>query len=152
MKGKEKCEILRQIRQQIARENDIPLAVAECTHLGECRGTCPRCEAEVRYLEQALSERRRMRRHIALAGISAGMTLALTGCSPIRQLQEAAGRFAAPAVQPSPDPLIEELTGAVGLSEPGPVVDLYILDGEVTPMDYIEFEAETTGMVVPEDR
>ena len=60
MAGKEKCRLLKQIRAQIAAENDIDLVIEECTHKGECRGTCPRCESEVRYLEAELEKRRRM--------------------------------------------------------------------------------------------
>ena len=47
MLGKQKCRILKQIRQRIADENDIPYVTRECTFQGECRGTCPRCESEL---------------------------------------------------------------------------------------------------------
>ena len=49
-RGKQICKQLKAVRQRIADENGIPLSVEECTHKGDCRGTCPRCEAEVRYL------------------------------------------------------------------------------------------------------
>ena len=84
MTGKERCKILKEIRRQIAQENGIRLAIEECTHKGACRGTCPRCEAEVRELEKALEARRRNHRRVALAGISVGVTLALTGCSAVQ--------------------------------------------------------------------
>ena len=51
MNGKEKCRALKEIRRQIAEKNDIPYAVSQCTHQGNCKGTCPKCEAELRYLE-----------------------------------------------------------------------------------------------------
>lgn len=54
MNGKSKCKILKQIRKQIAAENDITYVVSECKHQGDCLGTCPKCEAEVRYLEEEL--------------------------------------------------------------------------------------------------
>ena len=57
MLGKEKCRILKQIRQRIADENDIPYVTRECTFRGECKGTCPRCESELRYLERELALR-----------------------------------------------------------------------------------------------
>ena len=47
-RGKVLCEALKEVRRRIAEENDIPLEIKECTYKGECRGTCPRCEAEVR--------------------------------------------------------------------------------------------------------
>ena len=53
-KGKQTCKILKEIRKQIAAENDIKLVIEECTYQGDCRGTCPKCEAEVRYLEREL--------------------------------------------------------------------------------------------------
>ena len=62
MRGKEKCRILKQIRAEIAAQNDIDLVIEECTHKGECRGTCPRCESEVRYLERELEKRRALTR------------------------------------------------------------------------------------------
>ena len=51
MRGKKKCRLLREIRQRIAQENDIPLVTEECEYKGDCRGTCPKCESELRYLE-----------------------------------------------------------------------------------------------------
>ena len=54
MKGKEKCKALKEIRKQIAENNNIEYVVSECKHKGECKGTCPKCEAEVRYLEKEL--------------------------------------------------------------------------------------------------
>ena len=50
MKGKNKCKILKEIRQKIADENDIPYVTRECTYRGDCKGTCPKCEAELLYL------------------------------------------------------------------------------------------------------
>ena len=59
-KGKQTCKILKEIRKQIAAENDIEFITSECTHKGDCKGTCPKCEAEVRYLERELDKRQRM--------------------------------------------------------------------------------------------
>ena len=81
MKGKEKCRILKQIRQQIAAENDIELVIRECTHKGDCRGTCPRCESEVRYLEEQLEKRRRLGKAVVVTALSAGLVVAAAGCT-----------------------------------------------------------------------
>ena len=81
MRGKDKCRILKDIRRQIAEENDIEWAVSECSHKGECKGTCPKCESEVRKLEQELSLKRRIGKTVALAGISAACVTGLTACS-----------------------------------------------------------------------
>ena len=74
MRGKEVCRTLKEIRAEIARQNDIPWETEECGFKGECRGTCPRCEAEVRQLEEALAKRRR---RVTLRGIAAGFVSAL---------------------------------------------------------------------------
>ena len=77
--GKEKCKYLREIRKRIATENDIKLVTEECTYKGECAGTCPRCEAEVRYLESELDRRQKMGKIVTLAGLS----LAGIACSSL---------------------------------------------------------------------
>lgn len=82
MKGKAKCKILREIRRRIAEENDIALITKDCTYQGECRGTCPKCEAEVRYLEQELENRRRLGKAVTVAAIAASLTVGLTACVP----------------------------------------------------------------------
>ena len=82
MKGKNKCRILKEIRQRIADENDIPYVTRECAYQGECRGTCPKCEAELRYLEQELEKRRRLGKTVAVAAVAAGLSLTLTACTP----------------------------------------------------------------------
>ena len=83
MNGKATCAILKQIRRDIAEKNDIALTIAECTHQGDCPGTCPRCEAEVRILEKALAEKKRKGLKTAVAGISAGLlAVGLSSCTP----------------------------------------------------------------------
>ncbi len=79
--GKEKCRILKQIRAEIARQNDIEWVVLECSHKGDCRGTCPKCEQEVRRLEAALARREALGKTIAVAGISASLALTVAGCA-----------------------------------------------------------------------
>ena len=78
--GKEKCRILKQIRAEIARQNDIEWVVSECKHKGNCKGTCPKCEQEVRQLENALAKREALGKTVAVVGISASIALSVTGC------------------------------------------------------------------------
>ena len=59
-RGKKTCKILKEIRKQIAEENDISLITEECNYKGDCLGTCPKCEEEVRYLERELEKRQRL--------------------------------------------------------------------------------------------
>lgn len=77
-RGKTICRILKEIRRQIAEANDIEYVTSECRYQGDCAGTCPKCEAEVRYLETRLAARQLAGKAVALAGISAAMFL--TGC------------------------------------------------------------------------
>ena len=85
-RGKRTCKILKEIRRQIADANGIEFATSECRYKGDCLGTCPKCEAEVRYLEQQLHARSLAGKAVALAGISAGMIL-MSGCSGISSNQ-----------------------------------------------------------------
>jgi len=71
-RGKQTCKILKEIRRQIAEANDIEFVTSECRYKGDCLGTCPKCEAEVQYLEQQLRKRQLAEKLINLAGISAG--------------------------------------------------------------------------------
>lgn len=54
MKEKEKCDLLNGLRQKIADENNIDFHIEKCTFEGEWLGTCPKCEAELEYLENEL--------------------------------------------------------------------------------------------------
>ncbi len=78
-KGKRTCKILKEIRRQIAEANDIEYVVEECQYKGDCLGTCPKCEAEVRYLEEQLHQRQLLGKAAMVAGISAGL-LTLGSC------------------------------------------------------------------------
>ena len=78
-KGKRTCKILKEIRRQIAEANDIEYVVEECQYKGDCLGTCPKCEAEVRYLEQQLHQRQLLGKAAMVAGISVGM-FTLSSC------------------------------------------------------------------------
>jgi len=83
--GKKVCKILKEIRHQIAEKNDISLLISECHFHGECKGTCPKCEAEVSYLEKELNKRRQLGKAVAVAGISLGVAGAFTGCGTSTQ-------------------------------------------------------------------
>ena len=72
-RGKVICKELKEVRRKIAEENNIPLEIPECTYEGPCRGTCPRCEAEVRYLENSLANRLRMGKVATVAGLALGL-------------------------------------------------------------------------------
>ena len=92
VKGKATCKTLKTIRKQIAEANDIKYEPHECRYEGPCMGTCPACEAEVRYIEQQLSLRRQLGKAVAIIGLSAGLS-ALTATpamaqTPVKNNQE----------------------------------------------------------------
>ena len=72
-RGKQTYRILKAIRRQIAEVNDIEFITSECQYQGDCLGTCPKCETEVRYLEQQLERKRMAGKAITILGISAGV-------------------------------------------------------------------------------
>lgn len=56
-KGKEKCEILKAIRAYVAEKYCLDYTPSECNHRGKCRGTCPKCDAELEYLQKQLEKK-----------------------------------------------------------------------------------------------
>ena len=127
-RGKQTCRILKEIRRQIAEANDIEFATSECRYKGDCLGTCPKCEAEVRYLEQQLRARSLAGKAVTLAGMSAGLVL-MAGCG---------GSSA-----PPPD---KELQGeAVALQEK---VEVPSVSGDVSDIVGTEDESAVEGMVL----
>ena len=72
-KGKSTCKLLKDIRQQIADANGISYRPKECQHKGNCAGTCPACEEEIRYLEGELKARKGNGFGMKVAGIAAGI-------------------------------------------------------------------------------
>ena len=75
-KGKKTCETLKSIRKQIADANDIPYEPRVCTHKGDCMGTCPACESEMRYIENQLNIRKMAGKAVKIVGLATVMTLA----------------------------------------------------------------------------
>ena len=73
VKGKSTCKLLKDIRKQIADANGISYRPKECQHKGDCAGTCPACEEEIRYLERELKARKGNGFGMKVAGIAAGI-------------------------------------------------------------------------------
>ena len=88
-RGKQTCKILKEIRRQIAEANGMEFATSECRYKGDCFGTCPKCETEVRYLEQQLRARSLAGKAVALAGISAAsLAMLMPMTSEAQNVQE----------------------------------------------------------------
>ncbi len=79
-RGRNICNTLKAIRKQIADANGIEYSPEECHFNGECKGTCPKCEQDVRDLEHELRLRETAGKAIKVAGIAAGL-VAMTACS-----------------------------------------------------------------------
>lgn len=136
-KGKKKCEILKAIRCQVAKKNGIAYTYTECTHQGECRGTCPKCEEELRYLSRELEKIKQSGKQVAVAGVAAAVIAATgTGCSPnlLTDLklpfgeEELAGAMVAP----------EELDGDVAYTpDPEDTVTVELQGNIVPPEEYV---------------
>ena len=68
-RGKRICKILKELRKRIADANEIPYKIEECPHKGDCPGTCPKCEAEVRYLMEAIDKREQQVKPVVIEGL-----------------------------------------------------------------------------------
>ena len=145
MKGKDRCKILKDIRRRIAEENNIEFITSECKHKGDCLGTCPKCESELRYLEKELEARRRLGKTVTVAGLALSVTLAASSCIPDLFDKTTNGDLLSPQ---SSSELFNmksdgELIGAPAESTP----DLWgetepILSGELPYEEVIEFPGE----------
>ena len=129
MLGKQKCRILKEIRQRIADENDIPYVTRECGFHGECTGTCPRCESELRYLEQQLERRSRLGKRVSVAALCVGMALASAGCSPSAERPTESMQTDLTGEVGPDESNIEDLSGAVDTTEPTSEPDSVDLTG-----------------------
>lgn len=79
MNGKEKCFYLKELRNKMAKENGIDYHTDECKFKGECNGTCPKCEAELKELTRKINDKRRRK---YLVGMGVGVAaLGLVGCT-----------------------------------------------------------------------
>lgn len=73
-RGRNICNTLKAIRKQIADANGISYSPDECHFEGECKGTCPKCEQDVRDLEHELHLRQMAGKAIKVAGVALGIT------------------------------------------------------------------------------
>jgi hypothetical protein len=152
MKGKSKCKILKDIRRRIAEENGIDYVTTDCKYQGDCTGTCPKCEAEVRYLEDELEKRRNAGKSVLVAGIAASMVLAMPGCaasetpagtSPVQPSTE--------LTQPLPslsDPTHVENVGEIYIPESSVATEESVTMGEPTT-EPSETYPELMGIPIP---
>lgn len=161
-RGKHICSQLKAVRRSIAEENGIPLEIKECTYHGPCRGTCPRCEAEVRYLENALANKLRIGRVATIAGLSLGLAACggqlvegevpneLTDTpSPAPDTVQQVADTARPLWrEPNLDSLLDINVGDIEVIDPDdtlPDSDVDIEEGEVSIQPFAEVDPEFPG-------
>ncbi len=150
-RGRNICNQLKAVRRRIAEENDIPLEIKECTYKGECKGTCPRCEAEVQYLESELEKRIRVGKVATVAGLAvtlaacgSGTTNAVADTGNVVEGQDTTELYKDDSlIPPPPDPPHDTLP-LLGMVDEGFVVDTlgmrdadleYLKDAEPIPED-----------------
>lgn len=171
-RGKYKCKQLKALRKRIADENGIPLKQKECTYDGPCKGTCPYCEAEMRYLERTLADRVQLGKVATVAGLSLGLAACGGGQTPgevpmltvdssraVDSLTDSVRDTLPPGVKHCGPEKIEiadvgllEVVGDVMVLPPPPPIeddDLVVNVGEIEP-DYEVGEVEVFTMVEEE--
>lgn len=153
-RGKQTCKILKEIRQQIAEANDIEFITSECQFQGDCLGTCPKCEAEVRYLEQQLERKQTAGKAITVLGISAGL-IAMT---PMTSCTNSANKGMNKEVssdttsyenifmgEPAPTPAEDTIIASIKDVPPPPKITLTL--GDVTEGDICKDSSVIEGIL-----
>ena len=146
-RGKHTCRILKDIRRQIAEANGIEFAVSECQYKGDCAGTCPKCEAELRYLEQQLRLRRMMGKAVVIAGISTGIA-GLSGCSDRVTITTSDSNAQSPVEDIKKDSSDERCM--LFIDSPVDSSDPIVLDGEIPRSDRERINREREMDTIPD--
>lgn len=68
-RGKRICKVMKELRKRIADANEIPYVIEECPYKGDCPGTCPKCEADLRYLTEAIDAREKQGKTVTTEGL-----------------------------------------------------------------------------------
>lgn len=159
-RGRNICDTLKAIRKEIADANGIEYSPEECHFKGECRGTCPKCEQEVKDLEYKLRLRQMAGTAIKVAGVAAGI-VAMTACSDgniQRTASDNVKQWRTAVIKPTADPDSSKIFGAAEEmpSFPGGEKALmqYIKDNTYYPKEMCEGAAQgrvMVGFVINED-
>lgn len=112
MTGKEKCKLLKAIRREIAETNGIVYLTSECTFEGECKGTCPKCDAEIRYLDGEINRLIASGKQVSLAGLS------------LKTFDDAVETNEPAPIEPIDIPTMGDLTIEGDLREGPPIVEV----------------------------
>lgn len=137
MNGKSKCKILKDIRRKIAEDNDIEYVTSECKFQGECSGTCPKCESELRYLESELEKHKKAGKAVAVAGLAAAVMLSSSGCALDDIFQKSTtGDVPYEQTQPETEPSQDEVPGGLPPATEEMLMGDVPLEIETEPTEY----------------
>lgn len=155
--SKKVCQTLKAVRKQIADANEIPYEITECHHEGDCRGTCPKCESELRYIENQLSLRRSAGKAISLVGLSLGISATFASCGnntqqpansvPEEAMQETCveeTRMINPSASMSQDSVTNESDADSIVEELIVMGEDYVLDGMIDDECFVDQKPDTS--------
>ena len=118
--GKDKCELLKAIRAYLAEKYGLDYSPSECTHEGDCLGSCPKCDNELQDIQAQLRAK------------------GVTDIQSDEKLNELLDRYFTTirdeesTTEPSP---ITHRMGEIGMQEESSMPDpeVHILEGDIMP-------------------
>lgn len=93
-KGKKTCDLLKEIRKNVATKIDLDLNQTECNYKGNCSGTCPKCEKELEEINKNLDHKKLL----SIVG-TLGIATTLVGCSANNPNDNNAGFIEEPSLE-----------------------------------------------------
>jgi len=138
--GKKKCEVLKMVRKAVADAHGIKYEPAVCTHQGDCKGTCPKCEAEVQYIESEIKKKYGdMSKKVAVSVGTVVTSMTLASCWGNGGMFEAVGIEPAPGHDVEGEPI--ECPNKPDSANVTPDDSIFELEGDVAcPMEEPEIE------------
>lgn len=83
--NKARCKQLKEIRKNMAAELGITLEQSECQNHGYCKGTCSKCQAEEKLLNNAVKKQQHKlntwKKKTMVAGLLVATTLTVSACT-----------------------------------------------------------------------
>lgn len=147
-RGKDICKEQKTVRRQIAEENGIDLEIPECTYKGPCKGTCPRCESEVRFLENELAKRIKLGKVATVAGLA--LTLGISGNAAAQTVTGNENRDTVAVSQPQCYARLEGVVKDSITKEVLPFVNIMIMkDGKQVNGGMTDFDGLYSIRMVP---
>lgn len=83
--NKVRCKQLKEIRNNMANELGISLNQTECQNNGYCSGTCPKCQAEEKLLNDAIKKQQHKgntwKKKTMVAGLLVATSISMSSCT-----------------------------------------------------------------------